>query len=447
MAKICDATIVKMIRKAETFLAGKADSDDRHLSYYMGKQRLLQMGLAVPAAMSQLEVAINWPRVVVDTIEERQDVKSILCPTNQECAELLRRIYDANDLASELIPFKRDRLVYGRGFLSVGTNENDSGMPIIMAESPRSMTVKIDRRHRKVAWAVRVIRSAEHDAPTYATVYLQDATLVCVNRGGIWLEEDRDDHNLGIVPVFPSFNRQMTADTDGHSEMADVMPITDAALRTMTNLQVAVEALAVPKRWVFGVKQSDFSSLDGWFNYLQPFFAHHNKDVKAGQFSAADLDNFHDTIGMYGKLCASVTGFPARYFGMTTANPPTEGAIIAEEAKLIKRVERVNAETGIALTRALQLAARLAGSAVDDGLVNVLWQDPATPTYAQRADALQKLAGGKPLISREGAWDELGFDDARKVQERENFLAEMSDPTLAEMMEKAYGDSGDTESS
>lgn len=448
MVKVCDKATVSMIRKAEIFLAGKAAQDHKHLAYYMGRQVLAHMGLAVPAAMSRLEVAINWPRVVVDTIEERQDVKSILCPENQEAAVTLRRIYDANDLASELTPFKRDRLVYGRGFLSVGVNEDDPRTPLILAESPRCMTVKIDRRRRRVSWAVRLVRSETTTSVIYATVYTPSMTLACRRHNGVWVEEDRNEHNLGVVPVFPSFNRQMTGDLDGHSEMDDVIPLTDAALRTMTNLQVAVESMAVPKRWIFGVKQTDFASLDGWFNYLQPFFANANKDAKAGQFAAAQLDNFHDTIELYGKLCASVTGFPARYFGMTTSNPPAEGTVIAEEAKLVKRAERVNAETGIALTRALRLAAKLAGVEVESGMVNVSWQDPATPTYSQRADALQKLAGGKPLISREGAWDELGFDDARKKQERENFLAEMSDPTLQEMVAKAYGEaSGDTASS
>lgn len=425
-----------MIRKATVYLSGRASYDERRLKYYHGRQVLANMGLAVPAAMSHLQVAINWPRVVVDTIEERQDVKNILTPGDVESAVLLRRLYDANNLDSELVSFRRDRLVYGRGFLSVGTNENDASTPLVHVESPRQMTVKLDRRHRRVAWAVRIMRAEATGEPDIATVYTPDTTIVARNRGGVWVEDDRDEHGLGVVPVLPSFNRQMTGDIHGHSEMDDVIPLTDAALRTMTNLQVAVESVGVPKRWVFGVKRTDFDSLDGWFNYLQPFFAHPDPDTKAGQFPAADLGNFHDTLELYGKLCASVTGFPARYFGLTTANPPAEGAIRAEEAKLIKRVERVNSETGIALAEALRIAAGLVGREIAPGMVNVRWHDPATPTYSQKADALQKLAGGRPLISREGAWDELGWDDFRKDQERAYFEAEEADPTLDRVLEK-----------
>lgn len=431
---------LKKLRKALAFLAGKSPEDRSNRLYYMGRQVLTHMGLAVPAAMRQLEVVINWPRVVVDTIEERQDVKSILVPQDEGAADTLRRLYDANDLESELSSWKRDRLIYGRGFLSVGANEEDPSTPILQVESPTQMCVKIDRRHRRVAYAVRLLKSEETEEPDIATLYTPDYTVIARNRGGIWTEEDRDDHKLGVVPVFPSFNRRMTGEYVGQTEMADVIPLTDAALRTMTNLQVAVEALAVPKRWIFGIKQGDFASLDGWFNYLQPFLAHANANAKAGQFAAADLKNFHSTLESYGKLCASVTGFPARYFGMTTANPPAEGAIIAEEAKLIKRVERVNAEAGIALSAALRFAAKLAGKDIPAGFVNIKWHDPATPTYAQKADAVQKLSGGKPLLSREGAWDELGWDDSRKDQEREYFRAEAEDPALDSMMEKLAND-------
>ena len=146
---------------------------------------------------------------------------------------------------------------------------------------------------------------------------------------------------------------------------------------------------------------------------------------------------------LYGKLAASVTGFPARYFGLITTNPPAEGAIRAEESKLVKRVERVNAEAGNDLSATLWLAAKLSGTDIPQGLVNVQWHDPATPTFSQKADALQKLAGGKALISREGAWDELGWDDARKDQERAYFAAEMADPDMAALEAKVAGAYGE----
>ena len=420
-----------MIRKAQQFLAERVGYDLRMLANYEGRQRLAHMGLAVPPELASLELVINWPRVVVDTIEERQDVKSILVPDDGAAAETIRRVSDANNLDSELPLWNRDRLIYGRGFLSVGTNEEPGGLPIVQVESPREVAVKIDRRHRRVAYAVRLSETDSFGNPTTATIYLPDRTILAERRRGGWMQFDEDVHNFGVVPVIPSFNRRMTGEWVGHSEMEDIIPITEATIRTMTNMQVAVEVAAIPKNIIAGANKNDFGdNMDGWFNYLKPFLALSSSDAKGFQFTSADLSNFHGTVKLYGQLASSVTGFPARFFGLQTANPQAEGAINAEETKLNKRVERVNAEAGGALSEALRLAAKLQGVNVSRGLVNVAWQDPATPTFSQKADALQKLAGGKALISREGAWDELGWDDARKDQERAYFERELFDPTI-----------------
>lgn len=48
-----------------------------------------------------------------------------------------------------------------------------------------------------------------------------------------------------------------------------------------------------------------------------------------------------------------------------------------------------------------------------DGKISILWHDPGTPTEAQRADALSKKTGGKPVLSVRGALLELGFTQAR----------------------------------
>ena len=425
-----------LIRKGQEALGDRAAADETNRAYYEGSQRLAHIGLAVPPELRKFELVVNWPRVTVDTIEQRQDVKSILVPSDDALADRLRVVWDANNMESELPLFNRDKLVYGRSFLSVGTNEESREHPLIRVESPTQVTVKVDPYKQKIDYAVRLAPLDASGMPTMATLYTPMETVVARYSAGRWVEVDRDVHNVGRVPIFPSFNRRMTGEWFGRTEMADIIPITDAAARTMTNLQVAVESVGVPKRWIFGVKPTDFVKKDGssqteWESYLYSVWANPNKDVKAGQFPSADLSNFHDTVELYGKLAASLTGFPARYFGLNTTNPPAEGAIRAEESQLVKTTERKNSEAGATLGAALAFAGKIAtGKSVHSGLVNLRWHDPATPTFSQRADALQKLAGGIPIISREGAWDELGWDDARKKQEQHYFDEQVRIPGL-----------------
>lgn len=436
-----------LIRKGQSALAMRATRDLSNRAYYDGTQRLTHIGLAVPPQLRYFELIVNWPRLVVDTIEQRQDVKSITVPDDEDLAVKLRRVYDANNLDAELPLFNRDKLVYGRGFLSVGTNEESRELPIIRAESPTQMTVKIDKRFGRVAYAVRIGDLDDSGMPTFAMLYTPDMTVTAHYRSGRWVESERDEHNQGTVPIFPAFNRRMSGEYNGTSEMTDIIPITDAGARTMTNLQVAVESVGVPKRWIFGVKPSDFVNKDGsqqtqWESYLYSVWANSNKDIKAGQFPSATLANFHETMELYGKLAASLTGFPARYFGLHTTNPPAEGAIRAEEAQLIKTCERKNSESASAEGASFAFAGQLiTGQKVNPGLVNVEHHDPATPTFSQKSDAIQKLAGGTPILSRRGAWNELGWDDARMKQEIEWFKEQEEFPEYDHLAAKvdAYG--------
>jgi hypothetical protein len=430
IVKLADSYL-SMIRKTQQFLAERAAYDRRMLANYEGRARLAHLGLAVPPELSALELVINWPRIVVDSIEERQNVSRITVTGDTDSAALIAKIRDANDLDAELSLWKRDRLIYGRAFLSVGANEEPGGLPIVQVESPREVAVKIDRRHRRVAYAVRLSEVDSFGNPTFATIYLPDRTVLAERRNGEWTQIDVDEHHFGIVPMIPSFNRRMTGEWVGHSEMEDIIPITEATIRTATDMQVAIEVAALPKNLIAGAKKEDFGgTMDGWFNYLKPFLALASSDAKGFQFTAADLANFHGTIELYGKLAASVTGFPAHYFGMTTVNPAAEGTTNNEMERLVGRVERVNSESGGALEEALRLAVNLTGRTVPRGMVNVDWKNPAYTTISQLADAMQKLAGGVALISREGAWDEMGWDDARKEQERTYFEEQAADPEI-----------------
>ncbi len=57
---------------------------DRADAYYDGLQRLEQLGLAIPPELARFTVIVNWPRVVVDSIADRLDVKGfrLAAPTS-----------------------------------------------------------------------------------------------------------------------------------------------------------------------------------------------------------------------------------------------------------------------------------------------------------------------------------------------------------------------------
>ena len=442
---------VELIDRMKRDLDAHAWSDELMSRYYRGQQRVEQLGMAIPPGMRRFLVIANWCRTLVDTTNDRQQVRSLILPGEETADPQLRAIWDANNLSAHLRMFNADRMIYGRAFLSVGANEDDPELPLIRVESPREMTALVDVRRERMIAAARFygVDQVTNVGPTNVTLYLPDETVWIERQsGGRWREVDRDVHNLGAVPVVMHLNRRRSGGWVGESQMTDIIPFVDSVARSLTNLQFAQEAHGVPRMYMTGVAKGDFVDADGkpipqFEAYFDAIHTITDPQGKVGQLSAADLKNFETALNVYGKQAAIVSGFPARYFGITSSNPPTEGAIRADEAGLVRSVEAQNDEVGMTLGWAGALAYRIAtGDWVSGNRVRADWFDPGTPTVSQREDALAKRRAAG-VLSREGYWDELGWSEARKAKERAYFAAEQSDPVLLALAEAGRADAAD----
>ncbi len=400
-------------------------------AYYEGQRRLEKLGLAVPPELDQFVTLVNWPRITVDSVEQRCDVEGFRLPGKDSADSDMWAMWQANDLDEESQLAHVDGIGLSRSYISVGTREEDEpepNVPLVTVESPFDMIHENNRRTRRVAAALR------RESTTEATLYLPDVT-VWLERSGRsgWTDVDRDEHDLGTVPVVPLVNRaRLKSRRDGVSEMADVMTLTDAACRALTNAQVATEVLAVPQRYVLGASPKDFVDANGnpvtaWETYFGAVWALTNGNAKVGQFSAADLKNFETIVNHYASLVAGITGLPARFYGQATANPPSEGSIVADETRLISNARRKHRAFGGSWERVMRLVRRHIDGDWNPDLASMetLWRNPETPTRAQIADAVVKLVGAK-ILPVEAAWEELGYSATRRVE-----LKRMRDAELA----------------
>ena len=427
-----------LIRQLQAELASTRRQDVLMRRYYRGRQRVEQLGMAIPPEMRKFLVVANWPRVVVDTLVARQQVRSLILPGEETADPVLRGIWDANNLSAHIKMYNQDRKVLGRAFMSVGTNESAPALPLIRVEPPMSMAALVDTRLEQMTAAVRFYTLPRGIAANAITLYVPGARItVEKDKNGRWDEVgDRDEYD-GPIPIVMDLNRRLSGEWCGESEMTDIIPLADSAVRSLTNLQFAQEAHGIPRMWMTGVAKGDFVDEDGkpipqfeaYFDAIQMLTS---KDAKIGQLTAADLKNFDTAMTIYGTQAATVTGFPGRYFGLSAANPSSEGAIRAEESELVRRCEDDNDRVGMTIGWAAALAYEYAtGTSVAGNRVRVDWFDPATPTVAQRMDAIVK-AKQSGILSREGSWDELGWSEARKAKERAYFEAEaVADPELA----------------
>ena len=435
-------------------LTASGKDDAELLSYYDTEQAFQHIGLALPPSYRhEYDVITSDAAVVVDSVVERQQVRSLVLPGEETADGRLQAIWDGSNMDVQWRMFNTDRRLYGRAFLSVATNERDEDRPLVRAESPREIAGVIDERREVVTAAGRFYGkdATTGRAPIYATLYLPDETVWVgwSSRTRRWLEIDRDTHRIGEVPIFMHLNRRTTSSWRGRSVLTrGVRSLIDGMCRNLTNMQFAVESHGIPRIFMTGVARGDFVDAKGnplpqWAAYYNAIHTITNAQGKVGQLTASDLKNFETAQLIYVRDMVKATGLPASYFGITTVNPPAEGSIVGEEKRLVRAAETENKETFATLGWAMAMAYRFAtGVSVPGNQVKPVPHDPATPTVAQRMDAVVK-AHQSGILSREGAWDELGYSEARKARERAYFAAEMSsDPEVAAALAIMNGTTG-----
>lgn len=413
----------------------RAQADlDRFEAYYEGENRLEQLGLAIPPELRRFVVVVNWPRIAVDAVEERLERRGFQRPGAKAADTGLWETWQYNGL-DELGPMAdRDALKLGRSYRIVGHNDEDPEYPLITIESPREVTVIRDPRTLKVTAALKLY-DTENGIAKSATLYLPDRTMYLDNSRSRWEVADVDDHELGAVPVVPQVNRpRIGLPVDGRplgtSEMSDIIPITDAAARNLTNAQVAQETHAVPQRAVSGASKGDFVDTAGnvlpvWETYFGAVWALQNENAKPFQFAASDMANFERMGDFYARQASALAAVPPNYFGLAADDASSADAIRARDARLNRKCERRIQTFGGVDKRTLIISERIRTGEWDTDLTRLrcLWNDPGTPTQAQKADAATKLVVAK-IIPIEQARRDLGYTpeeiaDMVKMDERQ----------------------------
>lgn len=419
----------------------------RYDAYYEGLQPL---NFVAPELYSELNgsvvpLVLNWPRMGTDAYENRLDVEGFQFPGQAEASVELWELWNDNDLDELSQQAHLESLALGRSYVILGSNEDDPQTPLITVEHPLEAYASRDPRTRKVKGGIKLWR--DDDKRDWVTLYIPGSNRFYVKEGGKWTEDDglRDDHGIDEPLIVPFVNRPRMLRQAGVPEFFDVMTIADAANKMATDMMISAEFHAMPRRWVFGMSEEDFQDENGnalttWQQIAGRLWATEKgpKEVEAGQFPEADLSNFHNSLKLLAQLAAMQMALPPHYLAFTGDNPASADAIRSSEAQLVKRCERKQTVLGNAWARVMRLALLVKGEtdlAAQARRLRTDWRDPATPTQAQKSDAVQKLSGGVPLLPREGAWDELGYGPERKDVLKRQFAEQDARAPLAQVAE------------
>lgn len=378
-------------------------------SYWTGSQPAAFLSpVAKEALAGKLKVlAVNFPRLTVTSLAERLTVAGFRLdgPEDAPDAELWK-IWRRNGMEDASAQAHVDALVYGRSFVIVWAGPRG---PRITVESPRQVAVIRDPGSGQVVAALkRWVGDGRGHAVLYRpdeiTRYVSDALVAdpAAMPATSWKPVETIPNPLGVVPVVPVLNRGRLMDFDGVSEMRDILDLTDALNKLMSDALVTSEFFARPRRWVTGlevVEDAEGNAVNPFSDEMGRLWQSEDPATKFGQFDGARLDGYSDLTATVTQQIGALTGLPPHYLGLNGDQPPSADGIRSAEASLVSRAYALHRTFGQAWADVARLVIAVRDGVDPESLdVETVWANPETRTPAQAADAAAKLAGiGVPL--------------------------------------------------
>ena len=390
-------------------------------AYYEGRKRLDAIGVSLPPNVRVLEMPVRWPKLTVDVLV-RSLVLEGFTVADGEVPPLLHRILQVNNFDTLLTLTLTEALVTGRAWVVAGGSAvPGSKIPRLSAHRGRDIEVK-----RNIFGTItQAVQTYTRGGVKQKAIYTPGRLAVYAVQDGeetLVEEYDYSDTYPG-VPIVEVVNRTRVGG-GGASEIEDIIDLCDAASRSLTNLQVAQELLAMPTRYLFGDGVADQFTGDGkrpGQARLEAHFGHllvGPSGSQAGSIPGADLQQIISSFKLYAAQVSAMTGIPASMMGVNAdSNPASAEAMRAAKDGLIARAELKQHMFGDAVEEIARMVLQMAGVSMD-GLetLEARWRDPAVASVSSR-NALMLQAQAQGVITSQTAREFLGLSPEQAKRE------------------------------
>jgi len=215
-------------------------------------------------------------------------------------------------------------------------------------------------------------------------------------------------HNLGRVPVVP-FANNASPGQYGVSELRDVIPLQDALNKSVADMMVAMEYVALPQRYATGIEvptDENGRPVKDWKPGIDRLWSTPATDAKFGEFGQANLAQFLAVQDGFRAEVARVSATPFHYLMLTTGDFPSGEAMKTAEQRFVSKVRDRMKSGAVAWSQVMALALDVEGAPGD---LEPDYQDPAPKSEKDHLDALKVKADlGVP---QEVLWAEMGYTE------------------------------------
>ncbi|MFQ1002537.1 phage portal protein [Modestobacter sp. SSW1-42] len=385
-------------------------------------------------------LSVNFPRLACSSISERMRLEGFRT-ADPAVGENLFRIMKRNKMVDGASAAHFEALALGRAFVIVWAGRT-ADTPLVTVESARQVTVRVNPATGEVMSGAK--RWVLGDR-AYMTIFEPSRITRLVSKDTIsagqpmpteWVVRETLKNPLGVVPIVRFTNAGRLGDVLGRSEATDILGLTDAVNKLVSDMLVTSEYYARPRRWATGLEvqeDEDGEAINPFEEGPARVWQSEDPETKFGQFDQAKLDGYADALATLTQSIGALSGLPPHYLGLHGDQPASADAIRSAEASLVSTARARMRTFGDAWAEVAQLIlAVLTGADPATFEVEAIWGDPETRTPAQAADAAAKLRGiGVALSTVQGLT--LGWTPEQIAADRIARRAEALDSSMTEL--------------
>lgn len=401
------STLAELVEIYNAHMAANADK----ARYY--DQRVTagecNLGIALPHELRNFEMACCWPEKAVTVLADRSRFDGFVNSNGESMPELDAIVRD-NKLTSAYSMSVIDELKHG-------------GILVTLAASPivgcsiRFHTFETSAARwngvlQRIDAAFAIIESERDNLqretrPTVVNFYTDDATWV-LRRGdkNKWTAK-RANNGLGRCMATVMRNQPTNSQPLGTSRITrSVRALTRAYIRTMTLATIGLEFSTSPQKYLMGVSDEQYDALinSKFAKYIDSIMLgtvdpNTGQIPQYGQLAQGTLQPHVDMLRMLSTQYAAATSLSVTDAGVVNdANPTSADALTAQNDKLIRRAEDLNAFNGDELRDVALMALcvkrnqSLSQLSDDDKNVMAHFLPPSMPNAAAMGDWAVKIA-------------------------------------------------------
>lgn len=444
-----DDSYIGKLRELMHLWRAKLIGNQEKYRYYNGKERLKNIGIAIPPTLlERCDAVVGWPQKAVDALAVRSRFDGWTA-SDEGVQMALDGISERSRLSQRYRQNTVSELIYGCAFATVGMVGGKARIDLYSAEHAAAVW---DDAKGRIAYGMTIQRF-EKGAPAEVTLYTDDAMVRLWRNKLGWWDFEAEPYSMGRPAMEAFVYRPTYRKPFGQSRITGaVMTITDAAVRESFRTELSAEYFTSPQKYLLG---ADPKALDGktkWEAYIGNIFAvsrDANGDLpQFGQLSQGSMQPHADYMRSLAARFAGETNVPLHMLGVVSDNPSSAEAIYAASEPLIIDAEDLNASARDSLkSLALMCLAGELGVPVDELTdeqrdFSANFASPAMPSVVSQTDAAVKIASVVPeFAGTPSFWKMIGMpEDARREVEaevRKNTTTTILESIFAKPIEQA----------